>query len=299
MAAGALTVAALVLLAGRLPGHAKLGGDLRPPDAQVYGMIDQRCEFRLGLLLYGLAPADQDHRPGAEPGNCASPAGHVPPPACAIGRVWALYRFLPCRTSKSPFMQTEQSGPLPAPVHDKDSARDPPLPGATGRRITMDEWLCRSVRRAEPDDRCCTVVPGADEVRTRRKRDKLTITDVCARSRHQPPDALRMAGEGPGAQGASRFSAAACVSAAPNISAGCLPVYSSSHDHRYTRSNLHVFLRQGGPISFRNRRRLSCRRILGMKRSHPTPRAGRSGLSSSWISFLLSQRSGGPRSPLL
>ena len=33
MAAGALTVAALVLLAGRLPGYAKLGGDLRPPKA--------------------------------------------------------------------------------------------------------------------------------------------------------------------------------------------------------------------------------------------------------------------------
>ena len=67
MAAGALTVAALVLLAGRLPGHAKLGGDLRPPDAQVYGMIDQRCEFRLGLLLYGSGVPDLLEHPG---GSC-------------------------------------------------------------------------------------------------------------------------------------------------------------------------------------------------------------------------------------
>jgi hypothetical protein len=51
MAAGALTVAALVVLAGRLPAHAELGGDLRPSDAQVYGLVDQRSEFRLGLLL--------------------------------------------------------------------------------------------------------------------------------------------------------------------------------------------------------------------------------------------------------
>ena len=210
------------------------------------------------------------------------PAGHVPPPACAIGRVWALYRFLRMQDKQGPIHTDQQSGPLPAPVHDKDSARNPPLPGSTGRRITMDERLCRSVRRAEPDDQCCTVVMlGADEVRSCRERDKLTITDVCARSRHQPPDALRIADEGPGAQDASRFRAAACVSAAPNISTGCLPVYLSSHDHRYTRSNLHVFLRQGGPISFRNRRRLSCRKVLGMKRSHLTPRAGRSGLSSS------------------
>jgi hypothetical protein len=29
-----------------------------------------------------------------------------------------------------------------------------------------------------------TVMPGADEVRGRRERDKLTIAEVCARSRH-------------------------------------------------------------------------------------------------------------------
>lgn len=243
---------------------------------------EQSCRRCRAERPVALADPDHHHRSGAEPGNCASPAGHVPPPACAIGRVWTLYRFLRMQDKQEPIHTDQQSGPLPAPVHDKDSARNPPFPGSTGRRITMDERLCRSVRRGEPDDQCCAVVMlGADEVRSRRERDKLTITDVCARSRHQPPDALRMAGEGPGAQCASRFRAAACVSAAPNISAGCLPVYLSSHDHRYTRSNLDAFLRQGGLISFRNRRRLSCRKVLGMKRSHLTPRAGRSGLSSS------------------
>jgi hypothetical protein len=49
--AGASAMAALVLLAGCLPGHAELGGDLWPPGAQVYGLVDQRCEFRFGLLL--------------------------------------------------------------------------------------------------------------------------------------------------------------------------------------------------------------------------------------------------------
>ena len=36
---GAVTVAALVVLAGCLPGHAELGGNLRPSDAQVYGLV--------------------------------------------------------------------------------------------------------------------------------------------------------------------------------------------------------------------------------------------------------------------
>ncbi len=101
MAAGALTVAALVLLAGRLPGHAKLGGDLRPPDAQVYGMIDQRCEFRLGLLLYGLhrqtkitVPArnqETAHHPrGMFPRQLAPSAGSGPSTAsCHAGQARA------------------------------------------------------------------------------------------------------------------------------------------------------------------------------------------------------------------
>ncbi len=64
-----------------------------------------------------VAPADSDHhhRSGAEPGNCASPAGHVPPPACAIGRVWTLYRFLRMQDKQEPIHTDQQSGPLPAP----------------------------------------------------------------------------------------------------------------------------------------------------------------------------------------
>jgi len=47
-------------------------------------------------------------------------------------------------------------GAMP-PFTIKDSARSPLLPGLTGRSITMDERLCRSVRRSGPDDRCATV----------------------------------------------------------------------------------------------------------------------------------------------
>ena len=45
--AGIAAVAALVVLADRLPGHPEPGGDLWPPDAQVDGMVDQHREFRL------------------------------------------------------------------------------------------------------------------------------------------------------------------------------------------------------------------------------------------------------------
>jgi hypothetical protein len=41
-----VAVATLIALAGRLPGYAKLGGDLRPADAQAYRMVDQHREFR-------------------------------------------------------------------------------------------------------------------------------------------------------------------------------------------------------------------------------------------------------------
>ncbi len=67
MAAGVAAVATLVVLAGRLPGHAKPGGDLRPPDAQVYGLVDQGCEFRLDLLLRDSGAPDLLKHPG---GNC-------------------------------------------------------------------------------------------------------------------------------------------------------------------------------------------------------------------------------------
>ena len=48
--AGAVAVAALVVLAGRLPGHAKTGGDLRPPDAHADRLIYQHREFGIYLL---------------------------------------------------------------------------------------------------------------------------------------------------------------------------------------------------------------------------------------------------------
>ena len=50
LAAGALTVSALVVLAGRLPGDPEPGGNLRPPDAQIDGMVYEHREFRLCLV---------------------------------------------------------------------------------------------------------------------------------------------------------------------------------------------------------------------------------------------------------
>ena len=38
---GAVAVAALIVLAGCLPGDAKLGGDLRPSDPEADGVLDQ------------------------------------------------------------------------------------------------------------------------------------------------------------------------------------------------------------------------------------------------------------------
>ena len=43
-------MAALVVLAGCLPGDAELGGDLRPPDAEADGAVDQDLEFGLGVF---------------------------------------------------------------------------------------------------------------------------------------------------------------------------------------------------------------------------------------------------------
>ena len=44
------SVAALVVLACRLPGDPESGGDLWPPDALIDGMVDERREFRLCLV---------------------------------------------------------------------------------------------------------------------------------------------------------------------------------------------------------------------------------------------------------
>jgi hypothetical protein len=51
LTAGVVAVAALVVLAGCLPGHAKPVGDLGPPDTQADGVVDQHRELRLCLLL--------------------------------------------------------------------------------------------------------------------------------------------------------------------------------------------------------------------------------------------------------
>jgi hypothetical protein len=50
LTADAQAVAALVVLAGRLPGNAKASGDLRPSDAHADRLIHQRREFGICLL---------------------------------------------------------------------------------------------------------------------------------------------------------------------------------------------------------------------------------------------------------
>jgi hypothetical protein len=46
------------MLAGRLSGDTELGGDLGPPDAEFDGVVDQRCEFGLRLLLCNAGAGD-------------------------------------------------------------------------------------------------------------------------------------------------------------------------------------------------------------------------------------------------
>jgi hypothetical protein len=45
--AGAIAMAALVVLACCLPCHSEPDGDLWPPDALIDGIVDERGEFRL------------------------------------------------------------------------------------------------------------------------------------------------------------------------------------------------------------------------------------------------------------
>ncbi len=59
MVAGAVAVAALVLLTGRLPGHAEPGGNLWPANAQVDGVIDQHRKVCLRLPLRDPSALDQ------------------------------------------------------------------------------------------------------------------------------------------------------------------------------------------------------------------------------------------------
>ncbi len=49
--AGVLAAAAaLMLLAGRLPAHPQVPGDVRPADAQRHGVVDQDRQLGLGLI---------------------------------------------------------------------------------------------------------------------------------------------------------------------------------------------------------------------------------------------------------
>lgn len=58
MAGAVVAVAAQVALAGRLPGEAKLGGDLRPADAEAHRVVDQHREFRFCRLPRDLGTFD-------------------------------------------------------------------------------------------------------------------------------------------------------------------------------------------------------------------------------------------------
>jgi len=109
MAAGVAAVAALVLLAGRLPGHAKPGGDLRPPDAQVYGLVDQAassastfcCATRASLICSSTRVATVEDFPCARPGGGAGPRrAAVDGTRLALGTDWRFRR--PMRSSVQP-----------------------------------------------------------------------------------------------------------------------------------------------------------------------------------------------------
>jgi len=72
----AVLVAALIVLAGCLPGHAKLGGDLRPSDAEADGVVDQRRKLSLCRLLRNPgAPDPLQHLGTRHPGNLLGLAG--------------------------------------------------------------------------------------------------------------------------------------------------------------------------------------------------------------------------------
>ena len=89
-----VAVAALIVLAGRLPGHAELSGDLRPSDPEANGVVDQRCKLRLCLLLRnpGVLDPRQDLR-GGHPGSLLRLAGRLgerwPPVRLCLLGYWA------------------------------------------------------------------------------------------------------------------------------------------------------------------------------------------------------------------
>jgi hypothetical protein len=73
---GTVPVTALVMLAGGLPGDTELDGNLRPPDAEFDGVVDQRCEFGLCLLPCNAgAPDPLQYLRWGHPGNLLWHAG--------------------------------------------------------------------------------------------------------------------------------------------------------------------------------------------------------------------------------
>jgi hypothetical protein len=68
--AGIVAVAALVVLACRLPAHAEPIRDLRPADAQADSVVDEHGQFTLRFLLCNVDTSDplQDLS-GGHPGN--------------------------------------------------------------------------------------------------------------------------------------------------------------------------------------------------------------------------------------
>ncbi len=79
--AAVIAVATLVVLAGRLPGHAKMVGDLRPSDAQAHRVVDQHCEFRLCCFPREPCALDLPEHLGVETAGRSAVAGLAVPPA--------------------------------------------------------------------------------------------------------------------------------------------------------------------------------------------------------------------------
>jgi hypothetical protein len=66
----AVTVAALVVLTGRLPAHTQPGGDLWPPDAQTNSLVNQLGECRFCPPLCNPVALDLlQHLGGSHPGS--------------------------------------------------------------------------------------------------------------------------------------------------------------------------------------------------------------------------------------
>jgi hypothetical protein len=67
---GVVAMAALVVLAGRLPGDPELGSNRWPADTEFDGVVDQRCEFGFCLLLrITYAPDPVQHLRWGHPGD--------------------------------------------------------------------------------------------------------------------------------------------------------------------------------------------------------------------------------------